>query len=137
VRDILARHGLPITAVVGHSDVSPGRKADPGELFPWETLAKAGAALWPEPVSTKPGPALAKAGDAGGHVANLQEALAGIGYGVPVSGDYCEATQACVGAFQRRFRPARVDGALDAHTLDLVSAVLDVSLRLSLPRRTS
>jgi N-acetylmuramoyl-L-alanine amidase len=137
VRDILARRALPITAVVGHSDVAPGRKADPGEHFPWETLAQAGVALWPEGVSGEPGPALAQPGQAGGHIAALQEALAGTGYGAPVTGQYCEQTEACVSAFQRRFRPARVNGVLDAHTLGLVSAVLDLSLRLALPRRLS
>ncbi len=135
VSDILARHALPITAVVGHSDVAPGRKADPGEHFPWPRLGTEGVALWPEPVGGAPGSALACPGQAGGQVAGLQEALAGIGYGVPVSGQYCATTEACVAAFQRRFRPARIDGVLDSQTLDLVAAVLDMSLRLSLPRR--
>lgn len=137
VWDILERRRLPVTAVVGHSDVAPGRKADPGEHFPWVALGAAGVALWPDFAGGTPGPALAGLGAEAPEVAGLQEALAGIGYGVPVTGAYCAITEACVAAFQRRFRPERVDGALDAQTLDRVSAVLDLSLRLSLPRRSS
>lgn len=137
VRDILERRRLPITAVVGHSDVAPGRKADPGEHFPWAALGAAGVALWPEFRAGAPGPALVAPGVEAPEVAALQEALSGIGYGVPVTGVYCATTQACVEAFQRRFRPERVDGLLDAQTLDRVSPTLDLSLRLSLPRRSS
>lgn len=133
VSDILARRVLPITAVVGHSDVAPGRKADPGEHFPWASLGAAGAALWPGGVSGAPGAALTLDP---AQVAALQEALAGIGYAAPVNGEFCAQTQACVVAFQRRFRPERVDGVVDTHTLDLVAEVLAVSLKLSLPRRS-
>jgi N-acetylmuramoyl-L-alanine amidase len=142
VRDILERRRLPITAVVGHSDIAPGRKADPGEHFPWAQLGAAGVALWPDFRPGAPGPVFAvrrdeAMGDEAPEVAALQEALAGIGYGAPVTGAYCATTQACVEAFQRRFRPERVDGALDAQTLERVSAVLALSLQLSLPRRRS
>lgn len=45
LRELLARHGLDASRVVGHSDVAPGRKRDPGEKFPWDKLAAAGVAL--------------------------------------------------------------------------------------------
>ena len=49
---ILARHPIPPARVLGHSDVAPARKEDPGELFPWARLAKAGIGLWPDVAAT-------------------------------------------------------------------------------------
>ena len=48
-RDVLSRYQIPPRHVLGHSDVAPARKDDPGELFPWRRLARAGIGLWPEP----------------------------------------------------------------------------------------
>ena len=48
VHDILGRHDIPATRILGHSDIAPLRKQDPGEHFPWERLARAGISLWPE-----------------------------------------------------------------------------------------
>jgi N-acetylmuramoyl-L-alanine amidase len=105
-RDILARHRVPPRNVVGHSDVAPQRKQDPGELFPWPRLARAGIGLWPAP----PLPA-APAMD------ELNNLLAAIGYGL--DGDMANVVM----AFQRRFRPARPDGTADEETRRLVAAV--------------
>src|SRR5665213_2983903 len=48
-RELVARHRIPAHRVVGHSDIAPERKADPGELFDWPRLARAGIGIWPEP----------------------------------------------------------------------------------------
>jgi N-acetylmuramoyl-L-alanine amidase len=110
--DIVARHGIAPLDVVGHSDIAPGRKRDPGELFPWNSLAAAGIGLWP----AVPGPALEAP----------WPALSAIGYAVPEGPgtDILAADGAAVvAAFQMRFRPARADGVLDAETLGLIAAV--------------
>ena len=107
VADIAQRHGIVPERVVGHSDVAPLRKADPGEHFPWARLAAAGLAL-PVPEVPAGGEVLLQAGDDGPAVREMQQKLARIGYGVPVSGAYCDHTAAVVRAFQRRFRPAGV-----------------------------
>jgi N-acetylmuramoyl-L-alanine amidase len=112
-RDIFARHPIPARHVLGHSDVAPRRKADPGELFDWRRLARAGIGLWPDGEAAPPAAGVAEA----------QRLLAAIGYETPEGGALDEETRAAVVAFQRHFRPARCDGALDDETLARIAAV--------------
>jgi len=107
--DLVSRHLIPPHRVVGHSDIAPDRKADPGELFDWPRLARAGVGIWPEPAT-----GLANRRGRGIGVVERAGALAdlaAIGYCVTAS-----AETAVVVAFQRRFRPERWDGRLDAET---------------------
>lgn len=114
--EILSRHPIPARRVLGHSDVAPARKADPGEWFDWARLARAGVGLWVEPEPIVEGPVLTQ-GDRGDPVAELQYMLADYGYGLEVLGRYDEATKAVVTAFQRHFRPEKVDGVADVSTV--------------------
>jgi N-acetylmuramoyl-L-alanine amidase len=104
--DILARHAIPPRHVLAHSDVAPQRKQDPGELFDWPRLARAGIGLWP----------------AAGHTApdDWARLLAAIGY---EPGRTDEESRAVLTAFQRRYRPARCDGVADQETQQLIAAV--------------
>lgn len=102
-RDILARHAIPPCRVVGHSDIAPDRKTDPGELFDWPRLARAGIGLWPEPGRFAPAGAV--------DPARAAADLSAIGY--PLMAD---DPGPAIAAFQRRFRPALVDGLLDGET---------------------
>lgn len=114
---ILARHPIPPRNVVGHSDIAPERKQDPGELFDWAGLARAGIGLWP------PGNSLRSAGMAGS-AAKARAMLAGIGYDIPASGLPDCALGSVVAAFQRHFRPHRVDGLIDGETLARMEGLL-------------
>lgn len=108
-KEILARHpAIEPRNVVGHSDIAPERKIDPGLRFPWAALAAAGIGLWPRP-GAKP-----IEGD-------IQAALRRLGYAP--AGDV--APEDIVRAFQRRFRPGRVDGVADRETRSLVADLLD------------
>jgi N-acetylmuramoyl-L-alanine amidase len=122
-RDVLARHAIPQDRVLAHSDVAPMRKLDPGEKFPWARLAAAGVGLWVEPEPIAPGHRLTL-GDRGADVRDLQRRLAAYGYGLDVTGHYDAATQAVVTAFQRHFRPARVDGSADRSTRGTLAKLL-------------
>ncbi len=102
--------------MLAHSDVAPARKRDPGESFPWRRLAEAGVGLWVEPEPIADG-AMLRPGDRGEEVANLQRALADYGYGIAVTGSYDGDPEHVVTAFQRHFRPARVDGIADVSTV--------------------
>lgn len=108
-RGILERHpAIEPRNVVGHSDIAPRRKIDPGLRFPWATLAEAGIGLWPEPGRPP------VAGD-------IQAALQRFGYAPPRD----VAPEDIVMAFQRRFRASRVDGVADRETRSLVADLLD------------
>lgn len=106
VRSLRARYGLPPEAVIGHSDVAPGRKVDPGERFPWDRLAEAGCAL-----------ALPETRRAGEPAALLKQ----IGYTME------PGLATVVEAFQRRWRPEQVDGKLDPLTRERIERVASVA----------
>jgi N-acetylmuramoyl-L-alanine amidase len=114
IGDIRGRWEIDDGMIVGHSDVAPSRKEDPGELFPWKRLAQAGHGLWVEPAAA-PGAPLA-VGDQGTGVFALQAGLTRLGYDSAPSGQYDEDTAAIVRAFQRHWRPERVDGIADGET---------------------
>ena len=114
-RDIVARHPIRPEFVLGHSDVAPPRKEDPGELFDWKRLARAGIGIWPGFATEQ--------GDIHQDAAAAQRRLSAIGYEVPQSGALDESTRAVVTAFQRHFRPARCDGALDLETRARIAVV--------------
>ncbi len=108
-RDVLVRRPIPARNVVGHSDVAPARKRDPGERFDWRALAAAGIGLWPEPSAPVPLQP--------GSIDRAQFLLATYGYELPRGGALDPPTQGVLIAFQRHFRPACIDGRLDAETL--------------------
>lgn len=123
-RGIVARRSIRPEMVLAHSDVAPGRKIDPGEKFPWPRLARAGVGHLVRPSRVRDGPVLVQ-GDAGPNVAELQSMLARYGYGIEVSGAYDPATEVVVAAFQRHFRPARVDGIADRSTVLTLRRLLE------------
>ena len=114
---------LPSHRVLAHSDVAPSRKKDPGEKFPWHSLANSGVGHWVQPAPIVRGEPL-KLGTIGEDVEGLQAALARYGYGIPTHGKYDAATMEVVTAFQRHFRPARVDGVADHSTMTTLHALL-------------
>jgi N-acetylmuramoyl-L-alanine amidase len=121
--EIMSRHPIMPRSVVAHSDIAPERKLDPGEWFDWARLARAGVGIWVEPSPIVPG-ALLKRGDSGDAVSDMQFRLANWGYGVEVSGQYSAATEAVVRAFQRHFRPQKVDGVADPSTIATLHRLL-------------
>ena len=111
--------------VLGHSDVAPSRKQDPGEKFPWGLLGESNIGHWVRPAPiTLEGTSL-KPDDRGDAVARLQRSLHEYGYAIEETGVYDDETRTVVTAFQRHFRPERVDGIADASTLLTVRALME------------
>jgi len=122
-RGIMLRCKVPSHRVLAHSDVAPARKKDPGEKFPWHSLANSGVGHWVQPAPIVRGEGL-KLGTISDEAHDLQQALARYGYAVPITGKYDGATMEVVTAFQRHFRPARVDGIADHSTFTTLHALL-------------
>lgn len=121
--DICARHRIAPWRVLAHSDIAPERKEDPGELFPWDRLAGEGIGHFVPPVPVTGG-RFFQQGESGQPVEALQSMLAIYGYNVPVNGVFDEQTSAVITAFQRHFRPERVDGIADASTIATLHGLL-------------
>ena len=115
-KDIVTRRRIAADRVLAHSDVAPLRKIDPGEKFPWDILHRAGVGHLVKEVPVTDGRYFMR-GEHGQPIEALQAMLAFYGYAVPITGTYCETTEAVVAAFQRHFRRARVDGIADVSTL--------------------
>jgi N-acetylmuramoyl-L-alanine amidase len=120
VKWIVARHEIRPDRILGHSDIAPQRKVDPGPKFPWKRLADEGLIPWPDAAQVaQKRPAYER---------NLpdidwfQDRLAVHGFAVPRNGQYDEETQRVLSAFQMKYRPAKFDGEPDAET----AAILDV-----------
>lgn len=103
---ILRRHHIPKRNVVGHSDIAPSRKQDPGELFDWKRLAGAGIGLWPAPAE-------------GGGPEDVAMMMETYGYKIREEG--------AIAAFQRHFRPSRIDGVPDEETAGLLAGLLEIA----------
>ena len=120
--DIRSRWMIEDARILGHSDVAPDRKQDPGELFPWKDLAAAGHGLWVEP-DAAPGLPLGE-GEEGAGVFALQAGLTRLGYDCAPSGRFDADTTTIVSAFQRHWRPEKVDGIADGETRARLIALL-------------
>jgi N-acetylmuramoyl-L-alanine amidase len=127
-KDIVTRYAIPPTRVVGHSDIAPQRKIDPGPLFPWHALYAAGVGAWPDDA------------DVARHLAGrdpkspvdvkaLQEKLRRYGYEVATDGVLDDRTRNVFAAFQMHFRPSDYAGRPDAESDAIAAALLDKYLR--------
>ena len=120
VKDIVKRHDIRPERIVGHSDIAPQRKVDPGPRFPWKRLAEAGLIAWPDAiaVAARRDEYRERVPD----VAWFQKKLARHGFAVPDNGELDLPTRNVIAAFQMKYRPERFDGEPDAET----AAILDV-----------
>jgi len=116
-REILQRHDISPSNIVGHNEIAARRKLDPGEKFPWEKLAKAGIGIWPERKNQTA-------------IINLDEAkalLQTIGYDVQNNHISDKAEHCLLSEFQRRYRPWQIDGLLDGETSSLLRQIADLT----------
>jgi len=110
IHAIRSRWDIPADRILGHSDVAPRRKQDPGHLFPWKRLAQEGFGLWPQKLIED-------------QTIEVTEALESIGY------ETLSPSHALL-AFQRHFQPRKIDGATDRETLCLLQGLLDSQEKL-------
>jgi N-acetylmuramoyl-L-alanine amidase len=120
LKQIVARHNIPPENILGHSDIAPGRKQDPGPMFPWFQLAQAGLIQWPD--AGRVTAARPQYEQQLPDVGWFQKRLAQFGYATPQSGELDTATRNVLISFQMKYRPAIIDGTPDGET----AALLDV-----------
>ncbi|MDT9001852.1 N-acetylmuramoyl-L-alanine amidase [Paucibacter sp. APW11] len=132
-KEIVARHQIRPERIVGHSDIQPQSKQDPGPMFPWKRLWQAGLIAWPDEAMVaerRPGYELSLP-----DVAWFQAKLARHGFDVPRNGELDRATRNVIAAFQMKYRPARYDGEPDAETAALLEvATLPEGMRMVRPQ---
>ncbi|ALK95031.1 N-acetylmuramoyl-L-alanine amidase domain-containing protein [Massilia sp. WF1] len=121
VRDIVIRNHITPENVLGHSDIAPLRKQDPGPMFPWKQLAAAGLVTWPD--ATRVAAVTPIFQTQLPDVAWFQKKLATWGYGLVQSGNLDEQTRTVLSAFQMKYRPANIDGMPDVETAALLEAL--------------
>ncbi len=121
VKKIVARHGIKPDHILGHSDIAPQRKTDPGPRFPWKRLADEGLIVWPDAaqVAQKQRAYEPQLPD----IEWFQKKLAQHGFAVPLNAELDEATRNVLSAFQMKYRPARFDGTPDAETAALLEVL--------------
>lgn len=124
-RDICQRHAIPPHRVLAHSDVAPRRKIDPGEQFDWSFLAREGVGHWVDPLPVKARDPGIGIGHTGPLVEIMQQMLSQYGYDVRISGEYDPHLEFALKAFQRHFRPERVDGRIDQSTITTLERLLE------------
>jgi N-acetylmuramoyl-L-alanine amidase len=122
-RDCGERWSIAPELVLGHSDVAPIRKVDPGERFPWSELYRSGVGHWVEPTPITGG-RFFQLGDRGQPIEALQSMLSLYGYATEITGEFSDRTAGDVEAFQRHFRQERVDGIADFSTIDTLHRLL-------------
>jgi len=123
-KSILDRHDIQPWNIIGHSDLAPERKEDPGEHFPWSGLAAAGIGLWAEFEAHPDTRILFEPGDRDRGVSIIQQGLAQIGYDIAVTGQFDERTKFVMTAFQRHWRPEDISGLIDIDCLQRVGALV-------------
>ena len=119
LQELVERHQLPPDSILGHSDVAPQRKVDPGPLFPWRRLAEAGLIRWPDAAAVE-----ARRGAFDQALPDalwFQQQLAGVGFVLEPSGEFDLATRNVLAAFQMKYHPQRHDGEPDALSAALLA----------------
>ena len=124
-QDIVKRYAISPVNVIGHADITPGRKFDPGPLFPWKRLyTEYGVGAWYDDadkllfISQYPWDTTSSV-----FITQFQTDLKKYGYNVPTNGMIDTQTKNAIVAFQMHFRPEKYDGAIDAETWAILKAL--------------
>ncbi len=125
-KEIIDRHDIQARNIVGHSDIAPERKEDPGEHFPWAGLAAAGIGIWPGELPDDLR-LVFEPNDRDRGIAILQRGLADLGYGASVTGCLDAATQSIIRAVQRRYRPEKIDGVVDMQVMEIIKRLSEMN----------
>lgn len=123
-KDLCLRYPVKPANIVGHSDIAPTRKMDPGELFDWRLLADHGIGIFPDIAEMENNPVILKSGDAGNKVSELQSKLSKYGYLVHMTSTFDDYMVQLVKAFKRHFHQDIIDGVWDQKSDYILDQIL-------------
>ena len=121
--DLQRRYSISPTHILGHSDIAPGRKWDPGALFPWEALYQAGVGAWPE--ASRVTHYQQRFEKQLPPIRWLQTHLHTYGYHIDITGEFDNTTEKTLSAFQLHFRQKKIDGRFDAETGAILASLIE------------
>lgn len=113
-KEIIKRHKIPAQNILGHSDIAPGRKVDPGPLFPWKILAEQGIGIWWNDIQSINSY----------NIADLQKKLQQFGYHITITGKEDAQTTKVVKSFQMHFQQDNISGIADKQTVQILNNLL-------------
>ena len=135
VKKIVKEHDIKPDRVLGHSDIAPQRKQDPGPRFPWKRLADEGLVVWPDAARVAEQKIQFELSLP--DIVWFQEKLERFGYAVPRSGSLDEASVNVIGAFQMKYRPGNIDGMPDAETAAMLEVLTAPAVIVGKPLPTA
>ncbi len=126
-KEIIERHSIEARNVIGHSDIAPNRKQDPGEFFDWKMLASEGVGLWPNVKKMwKSSDMIIRPGEESVSTASVQKMLSDYGYHIRVDGFYGPKTEDIIRAFKRHFVPEQLNAFWDKLADERIKALLKI-----------
>lgn len=124
VKYLAEKYDIPATNIIGHSDIAPQRKSDPGPLFPWKELyTKYNIGMWYEEATKKSYENQYSSGLGNIPVSEMQKELKKFGYSIEITNQWDKQAKNVVRAFQHHFRPSRYDGVMDVETYAILKAL--------------
>jgi N-acetylmuramoyl-L-alanine amidase len=134
VKKLVTKHKIKPEHVIGHSDIAPQRKTDPGPRFPWKQLADLGLIQWPD--ANRVQQKIPEFEAALPDTEWFQQKLAKHGFEVPRHGELDEPTQRVLIAFQMKYRPGKFDGVPDAETAAMLEVLTSPNATMAEPVQT-
>ncbi len=124
VKYLAEKYDIPATNIIGHSDIAPQRKSDPGPLFPWKELyTKYNIGMWYEEATKKSYENQYSSGLGNIPVSEMQKELKKFGYSIEITNQWDKQAKNVVRAFQHHFRPSKYDGVMDVETYAILKAL--------------
>ncbi len=127
IKNIKSKYKIKNQYILGHSDIAPNRKADPGEYFNWQGLAKKKLAFWPEYQKVKNNKVIFQIGQKGNEIAVIKKKLSDIGYKCDKSKKFDLELKTVIEAFQRRFIPESINGIIDLNVIRRINTIVKKS----------
>ena len=124
VKYLADKYEIPATNILGHSDIAPQRKSDPGPLFPWRELyTQYNIGMWYDNETKNNYEREYETKLSMTPVSDVQRELNKFGYGISITGSWDKQTKNVIKAFQHHFRPSNYSGEMDVETFAILKAL--------------